>query len=69
MTIADRALASSTSKETNVKILYQRRLDEFLGTTENEQLEYREEIEQQSESEQRGFKGDADKRIEEELLK
>jgi len=67
MTIADRALSSSTSKETNVKTLYQRRLDEFLGTTENEQTEEREEIEHESESEQRCFKGDADKRIEEEL--
>ena len=67
MTIADRALSSTTSKETNVKTLYQRRLDEFLGTTENEQIEEREEIEHESESEQRGFKGDADKRIEEEL--
>jgi hypothetical protein len=67
MTIADRALSSTTSKEKNVKTLYQRRLDEFLGTTENEQIEEKEEIGHDSESEQRCFKGDADKRIEEEL--
>lgn len=78
ITLADKAQTNSSGQGTNLKSVYQQRLNEFLGTDESGSREKRarnegededeEEVEDEvSENECRVFKGDDEKRVEEEL--